>query len=501
MGPENTSSRRICEEEVSSSSSSVIDPLSEISCDVAEEENVPAAEIQGLVYQLPFVFVSTLEDRRRFSLLLKDERLGFLLLFHDTEMGMEKVRISIVVIGNVDSGKSTSTGHLFHEVGGIDKHVIARYSFSVTDMPGHGDFIKNMIIGTCKADCAVLSIDSTAGAFKHGMSNHCQTHEHVLLAFTLGVDQMIGCCNKMDATTPKHSEERYNEIVQGLSHCLGKVGYKRDRNRFVPISGLEGDNLRERSRDFDWCTISQSDQDNEKVTRSMGVRNRPLMNEAKINPSRVLEDEQDDEKVTRSNGVRKRLFINEANINPSIVLEDEQDNEKVTGKNIVGWTVGVCFLDPRHGESLGGIILFLGLPFTRPTIEDTPCVGLGITIGGERGVGLRIMKGTDSGFGLRITYGSLLGVELEGTKGGGYVAGIGVTNGEGSGVELEGTNEGGCGVELGTTCEEVWGLALAVTDGGGWGEWLGFANGEGLGVWTAGGTCPIPSSSFSCCTA
>ncbi|XXG39059.1 hypothetical protein AAC387_Pa01g0116 [Persea americana] len=119
-------------------------------------------------------------------------------------------------------------------------------------MPGHGDFIKNMIIGTCKADCAVLIIDSTAGAFKHGMSNHGQTHEHVLLAFTLGVDQMICCCNKMDATTPKHSEERYNEIVQGLSHYLGKVGYKRDRNRFVPISGLEGDNLRERSSDFDW---------------------------------------------------------------------------------------------------------------------------------------------------------------------------------------------------------------------------------------------------------
>ena len=50
------------------------------------------------------------------------------------------------------------------------------------------------------------------------------------------------------------------------------------------------------------CTISQSDQDNEKVTRSMGVRNRPLMNEANINPSGVLEDEQDDEKVTGSNG-------------------------------------------------------------------------------------------------------------------------------------------------------------------------------------------------------
>ncbi|KAJ8644066.1 hypothetical protein MRB53_005814 [Persea americana] len=43
MGRENTSSRRICAEEVSDSSSSVIDPLSEISCNVAEEEKVPAA--------------------------------------------------------------------------------------------------------------------------------------------------------------------------------------------------------------------------------------------------------------------------------------------------------------------------------------------------------------------------------------------------------------------------------------------------------------------------
>ncbi|KAJ8647091.1 hypothetical protein MRB53_000125 [Persea americana] len=206
-------------------------------------------------------------------------------------MGKEKVRISIVVIGYVDSGKSTTTGHLFHKVGGIDKHVIVRYEeesaemnkyawvlgklkaerergitidtsllefetdnyyFSVIDMPGHRDFIKNMIIGTCKADCAILIIDSTAGAFEHGMSNHGQTHEHVLLAFTLGVDQMICCCNKMDATTPKYSEERYKEIVHGLSHDLRKVGYKPDKVRFVPISGLEGDNLTERSSNFDW---------------------------------------------------------------------------------------------------------------------------------------------------------------------------------------------------------------------------------------------------------
>ncbi|KAJ8647090.1 hypothetical protein MRB53_000113 [Persea americana] len=206
-------------------------------------------------------------------------------------MGKEKVHISIVVIGYVDSGKSTTTGHLFHKVGGIDKHVIVRYEeesaemnkyawvlgklkaerergitidtsllefetdnyyFSVIDMPGHRDFIKNMITGTCKVDCAVLIIDSTAGAYKHGMSNHGLIHEHVLLAFTLGVDQMICCCNKMDATTPKYSEERYNEIVQGLSNDLTKVGYKPERAHFVPISGLEGDNLTEKSSNFDW---------------------------------------------------------------------------------------------------------------------------------------------------------------------------------------------------------------------------------------------------------
>ena len=68
-------------------------------------------------------------------------------------------------------------------------------------------------------------------------------------------------------------------------------------------------------------------------------------------------------------------------------------------------------------------------------------------------------------------------------------------------MELEGTNGGGCGVGLGTTYGEVWGLALEVSNGGGWGAFIGFANGEGWGVWTSGGTCPISSSSFSCCTA
>ncbi|GAY38300.1 hypothetical protein CUMW_035640 [Citrus unshiu] len=210
-------------------------------------------------------------------------------------MGKEKTHINIVVIGHVDSGKSTTTGHLIYKLGGIDKRVIerfekeaaemnkrsfkyawvldklkaerergitidialwkfetTRYYCTVIDAPGHRDFIKNMITGTSQADCAVLIIDSTTGGFEAGISKDGQTREHALLAFTLGVKQMICCCNKMDATTPKYSKARYDEIVKEVSSYLKKVGYNPEKVPFVPISGFEGDNMIERSTNLDW---------------------------------------------------------------------------------------------------------------------------------------------------------------------------------------------------------------------------------------------------------
>ncbi|XP_066351246.1 elongation factor 1-alpha-like [Miscanthus floridulus] len=204
-------------------------------------------------------------------------------------MGKEKSHINIVVIGHVDSGKSTTTGHLIYKLGGIDKRVIERfekeaaemnkrsfkyawvldklkaerergitidialwkfettkYYCTVIDAPRHRDFIKNMITGTSQAGCAVLIIDSTTGGFEAGISKDGQTREHALLAFTLGVKQMICCCNKMDATTPKYSKARYDEIVKEVSSYLKKVGYNPDKIAFVPISGFE------RSTNLDW---------------------------------------------------------------------------------------------------------------------------------------------------------------------------------------------------------------------------------------------------------
>jgi elongation factor 1-alpha len=70
----------------------------------------------------------------------------------------------------------------------------------VIDAPGHRDFIKNMITGTSQADCAILIIASGTGEFEAGISKDGQTREHALLAFTLGVRQIIVACNKMDTT-------------------------------------------------------------------------------------------------------------------------------------------------------------------------------------------------------------------------------------------------------------------------------------------------------------
>ncbi|MBG02273.1 MAG: translation elongation factor EF-1 subunit alpha [Acidimicrobiaceae bacterium] len=210
-------------------------------------------------------------------------------------MGKEKKHVNIVVIGHVDAGKSTTTGHLIYKCGGIDKRVIekfekeasemgkssfkyawvldklkaerergitidialwkfetSKYYFTIIDAPGHRDFIKNMITGTSQADVAVLVIASPTGEFEAGISKNGQTREHALLAYTLGVKQMIVATNKMDSTSPPYNKERYEEIKGEVSNFLKKVGYKPANIPFVPISGWHGDNMIERGNNMNW---------------------------------------------------------------------------------------------------------------------------------------------------------------------------------------------------------------------------------------------------------
>jgi elongation factor 1-alpha len=124
--------------------------------------------------------------------------------------------------------------------------------FTIIDAPGHRDFIKNMITGTSQADVAILMIASPGGEFEAGWSKEGQTREHALLAFTMGVKQMIVCCNKMDAGGVDYKESRYNEIKDEVSIYLKQVGYKIDTVPFIPISGWVGDNMLDHSANMPW---------------------------------------------------------------------------------------------------------------------------------------------------------------------------------------------------------------------------------------------------------
>ena len=200
----------------------------------------------------------------------------------------EKEHMNIVFIGHVDHGKSTTVGRLLFEHGEIDSHIIEKYRkeaeeigkasfefawvmdnlkeerergvtidvahkkfvtdkyyFTIIDAPGHRDFVKNMITGTSQADGAVLVVAAPEGVKE-------QTKEHVFLARTLGVNQLIVAINKMDATKPPYDENRFNEVKEQVIKLLKSVGYRDDMYKIIPISAFKGDNIMKKSENMSW---------------------------------------------------------------------------------------------------------------------------------------------------------------------------------------------------------------------------------------------------------
>jgi elongation factor 1-alpha len=129
-----------------------------------------------------------------------------------------------------------------------------KYYFTIIDAPGHRDFVKNMITGASQADAAVLVVSARKGEFEAGMSPEGQTREHIILAKTMGIEQLIVAVNKIDATEPPYSQERYKQIVDVLSKFLKGLGYDPSKIPFIPISAWYGDNLIERSPNTPWYT-------------------------------------------------------------------------------------------------------------------------------------------------------------------------------------------------------------------------------------------------------
>lgn len=201
-------------------------------------------------------------------------------------MASEKPHMNLAVIGHIDHGKSTLVGRLLYETGTIPAHVIEKYKveaeekgkgsfafawvmdslkeerergitidiahkrfdtdkyyYTIVDCPGHRDFVKNMITGASQADAAILTVDAKDGVME-------QTKEHVFLATTLGINQLIIAVNKMDSVD--YSEERFNEVKEDVSTLLKMVGYKPDGINFIPTSALFGANISENSKDTPW---------------------------------------------------------------------------------------------------------------------------------------------------------------------------------------------------------------------------------------------------------
>src|SRR3989338_7342942 len=198
-------------------------------------------------------------------------------------MAKEKVHINLVFIGHVDHGKSTTVGRLLYDSGNINEQAMRKlkekakelgksgfefafvmdnlkeerergltidlahkrfetpkYYFTIIDAPGHKDFIKNMITGASQADAGVLVVSGNPG---DGVQ--AQTKEHVFLARTLGVDQLIVYVNKMDMA--KYDQKRFEEVKKEVSDLLKIVGYDPSKINFVPMASLLGENTVKKS--------------------------------------------------------------------------------------------------------------------------------------------------------------------------------------------------------------------------------------------------------------
>jgi len=205
---------------------------------------------------------------------------------------------SLVFIGHVDVGKSTICGNLMYMSGMVDDRTIDKFKqeakeknrdswwlayvmdinddekakgktvevgratletftkrYTIFDAPGHKNYVPDMIMGAAMADTAALVISARKGEYESGFERDGQTREHAQLARSLGVERLIVVVNKMDEDSVQWSEDRFNEIVNGVTPFLCDVcGYTKEDLIFVPISGLTGENIEKVGKKCPWYT-------------------------------------------------------------------------------------------------------------------------------------------------------------------------------------------------------------------------------------------------------
>ncbi|KAM0688637.1 translation termination factor GTPase eRF3 [Conglomerata obtusa] len=203
-----------------------------------------------------------------------------------SNLTISKQIISIVFIGHVDAGKSTTAGQILHLLDLIDKRTLEKYKeesalanreswylswaldtnpeerergkttevgkcvfetenkkIYILDAPGHKMYVSDMIVGANQADIAVLVVSARINEFEAGIKGG-QTNEHILLSRASGIRNVIVLVNKMDDISVNWNEKRFLEIKDYLGGMLKKI-YGKDEIAFIPVSGYLGTNIKE----------------------------------------------------------------------------------------------------------------------------------------------------------------------------------------------------------------------------------------------------------------
>lgn len=205
---------------------------------------------------------------------------------------------NVVFIGPCGCGKSTTIGHLIADSGAIDRQTLnriareagdrgqddRRYSwildklrcererggtmyvalwrlasrrcrFTIIDAPGHNDFAKDTVTAMSQAEIAVMVVSAEDAPAREG-PKEWQIRERALLAYTLGLRQLVVCVNKMDSEAVGYSQRSFDRSCARVREDFNYVGLKtNDVNfdvHFVPTSGWTGDNVVCRSANTPW---------------------------------------------------------------------------------------------------------------------------------------------------------------------------------------------------------------------------------------------------------
>jgi sulfate adenylyltransferase subunit 1 len=196
---------------------------------------------------------------------------------------MRKETVNLVIIGHLDHGKSTLIGRLLLNTNslpngkleesnrilkGLNKPIglaflvdqlkeereqsrtidttqihfkTAGRNYLLIDVPGHTEFIKNMLTGATMADAAVLIIDAHRGIKE-------QTRRHAYLIKLLGMQKVIVVINKMDLV--RYNKKNFAEIKTGLLAFFENLGIA--PAFIIPISAKEDKNITDRSSSMRW---------------------------------------------------------------------------------------------------------------------------------------------------------------------------------------------------------------------------------------------------------